>query len=570
MDAETNVARAIAAARVGSHAEVLASLLAAWREVRAPELATLIEAASRIAARDRAPITGRSQRALHAAWVDIDAARDPADVDRLVATLGHGNLTQANERIGRLALRPPDPRVAAGLEALIASPPSVAFVKGTSTPLWDAVCAELARIADPRTRTIHERLAWLAHDRAASPFDAGTKRARNTKAIAKVAQAIPPAPELSPALRARCDELAAVLRAVPAPADRGAELLAKIHDDPHDLATRAVYADWLTSNGDPRGEFIALQLARAETPIPLPAVGWREREPSISARERALHRTHQSVWTGRLGPLLEHALFERGFPARGRLAPSVTLRALAIPEAATLSHLGVNTDDEADGQLLAHRPFHGLVFVAGLGWNAFAGLAMGTASGARVYTRPAIRALEISDDDALPRGFEFLETDWPLEQLALRTGRQDSPRPADAEVLQFMRTRLVRQLKTLWVGYQARNDRAFVRGFVESEIRLLELDTWSYAFDLFVERDDAGAPRTRIAVRYDSHPSNRASTVPLLRERAATWPRELVDSLVVELDERYAKLAPDEHANILAAMAAFAGDVEVIGLSSVP
>jgi hypothetical protein len=126
-------------------------------------------------------------------------------------------------------------------------------------------------------------------------------------------------------------------------------------------------------------------------------------------------------------------------------------------------------------------------------------------------------------------------------------------------VLAFMRTPLVRRLRALRVAFNLRDDRSFVRGFIESEIQRLELDTWSYIFDITVERDN-GAPRTRISVRYDTYAQNRVATVPSLRARAATWPRELVDVAIVEIDPRY---PPDERAQILAATEAFAAELEV-------
>jgi uncharacterized protein (TIGR02996 family) len=41
------------------------------------------------------------------------------------------------------------------------------------------------------------------------------------------------------------------------------KLLAEVYASPDDDAPRLVYADWLQERDDPRGEFIALQIARA-------------------------------------------------------------------------------------------------------------------------------------------------------------------------------------------------------------------------------------------------------------------------------------------------------------------
>ena len=56
------------------------------------------------------------------------------------------------------------------------------------------------------------------------------------------------------------------------------ELLAEIYAAPDDDAPRLVYADWLQERGDPRGEFIALQLERARGKA---RSGGRQREDAL-------------------------------------------------------------------------------------------------------------------------------------------------------------------------------------------------------------------------------------------------------------------------------------------------
>jgi uncharacterized protein (TIGR02996 family) len=540
------LAGAIAAARTRAFGEVLVHLLAAWRETRAPELAGLIDQVS--ARADRPPITGHSQRALHAAWLAVHEANDPLDLDRLLATLAHGNLTMARERIASLATLPPDPRIAARFEAMIASPPSVAFVKSSSLAMWNSLFAELARIADPRTRTIHERLAWLAHERAPSPFDAGTLRARTSNAIARVAQAIAPALELSAAHHAQCDELAAILGATPTPADRGAALLAKIYEEPHDLDARAVYGDWLTEQGDPRGELIALQLSRGLLSHDLDASYGQRKLP---ARERVLLRTHHSVWVGPLGALLTDIVFERGFPYRGLIARNVTLDALAIPEISTVASLAVFTNDAEDGRKLASRAFHGLRGVIGIGWVAFEGLATAPA----ISAIRAVRVSRYTGEELLPARLDALSSAWPLERLHLQTSRDA---PETERVLAFMRTPLVRRLRALRTTNS--RPRAFVQGFIETEIARLEFDTVSNTFELGLDRDDNGMPRVRLVVRYDDHPYRR---VPAMASLAEGWPRDLLEVARLEVDAAFGTLAPAEREQILSAAKAFAAELEV-------
>ncbi|MEZ4241225.1 MAG: TIGR02996 domain-containing protein [Myxococcota bacterium] len=67
-----------------------------------------------------------------------------------------------------------------------------------------------------------------------------------------------------------------------------------IDDDPDDRHAYAVYADWLTERGDPRGELIDVQLALEDAPD----------RPDLLAREAALLEAHGDTWLGPLAPLL--------------------------------------------------------------------------------------------------------------------------------------------------------------------------------------------------------------------------------------------------------------------------
>lgn len=82
-----------------------------------------------------------------------------------------------------------------------------------------------------------------------------------------------------------------------------AELLAAIHAAPADDAPRLVYADALLEVGDPRGELILLQCARART------------DDAATPRERTLLRIHGRAWLGDAAELFVPAsvIYERGF-----------------------------------------------------------------------------------------------------------------------------------------------------------------------------------------------------------------------------------------------------------------
>src|SRR5262249_51579200 len=75
-------------------------------------------------------------------------------------------------------------------------------------------------------------------------------------------------------------------------------LEAALVENPDDLAAHAAYADFLQEQGDPRGEFIALQLA-LEDPGKSP-----EERQRLLERERELLQAHQREWLGDLAPAL--------------------------------------------------------------------------------------------------------------------------------------------------------------------------------------------------------------------------------------------------------------------------
>lgn len=65
-----------------------------------------------------------------------------------------------------------------------------------------------------------------------------------------------------------------------------------IRANPHDLATIAAYADWLAERGDPRGEFMQVQIALENEGLPT-----AERK-KLQARETELLQAHEKEWVG--------------------------------------------------------------------------------------------------------------------------------------------------------------------------------------------------------------------------------------------------------------------------------
>jgi len=89
------------------------------------------------------------------------------------------------------------------------------------------------------------------------------------------------------------------------------DLFAAVYAEPDSDEPRVVLADYLIEQGDPRGEFIAKQLAGDD------------------AGAEALLATHGRVWLGSLRPFTHRAQFRRGFPARLELGV-ITSRAIGV------------------------------------------------------------------------------------------------------------------------------------------------------------------------------------------------------------------------------------------------
>src|SRR5262249_42799596 len=71
-----------------------------------------------------------------------------------------------------------------------------------------------------------------------------------------------------------------------------------IFANPDDMGAHAAYADWLIEQGDPRGEFIQVQLALEDPKKPA-----KERK-ELQKREKELLEKHEREWLGDLAPRL--------------------------------------------------------------------------------------------------------------------------------------------------------------------------------------------------------------------------------------------------------------------------
>jgi uncharacterized protein (TIGR02996 family) len=87
----------------------------------------------------------------------------------------------------------------------------------------------------------------------------------------------------------------------------GAGLLEAVLATPDDDGPRLVYADWLTEQGDPRGELIAIQCARSRLDSDAPE------QKLLEEREWTLLSLHEEEWRNALGKDVLSVKFRRGF-----------------------------------------------------------------------------------------------------------------------------------------------------------------------------------------------------------------------------------------------------------------
>jgi uncharacterized protein (TIGR02996 family) len=283
--------------------EVLGSLLAAWRTHHHPAIAELVDAAAtRAIARTPPRKPAGTLAEQHAQWMANVREHRPIDLAWLFDNFAPPRGDLALARIVALATWPDDPRVVIGLCELCRIKPLV-----TQNRLWTRVFAQIrARLARHALPLLRE----LAAGRSVTAFD---QRLHSRLALhVHAAEALPELPEPDAALVAK---IASALDLRGARASRRTidDLLREVWAAPNDDGPRHVLADWLTERSDPRGELIALQLARAR----------RTADAAAMRRERALLDQHGRSWLGPLEPVVitsSFVAFERGFLSRCEVA----------------------------------------------------------------------------------------------------------------------------------------------------------------------------------------------------------------------------------------------------------
>ncbi|MEZ4318809.1 MAG: TIGR02996 domain-containing protein [Myxococcota bacterium] len=297
------------AADAGDWHTALRLALETWRESPHPVVAEVVLELDRNLAFDGPRAQSRADFDL--AWHQVAKTGDPAGVGWLARTVSD-KLPMATERFAAfregylqrkyaawfsrlavLATFPPDPRIAAGMQAVLERSrlsvgwraevdvvygPALALLERSmdaGTPVWAAALAERPQSSQTSVRD------WLAV----------TLRALRS-------------PDPEPL------ELPAVWESMRPRAERGLatanEILAAVRADPTDLGLRQVYADVLQELGDPLGTFIALQLRG---------------DDDAEKKARTLFRKHGSEWLGTdLSRTLTGVELRDGFLDRASLA----------------------------------------------------------------------------------------------------------------------------------------------------------------------------------------------------------------------------------------------------------
>lgn len=276
-----------------------------WRETRAPEVAHLVDRRSPRLARPLFP-KAASFELKRTRWLSLAKAVSGEVLATLLDALHDGDSDAVAERLALVATWPSDPRITLTVGRLWEQP---SHLNVSTLHLW----RELSRLTVARGDA--HLLARLDALVALGPGWVGIFRPHMRPYIApllaQTRAALAEVVARQPARALTAEERARLLDAAPPPGK--AEALAAVWAQPDALEPRLVYADMLSAEGDPRGEFIALQCAPART-------------PAQTRRMAALARAHGAGWAGPLGRVAVVDAFERGFPAeltltaRSRLA----------------------------------------------------------------------------------------------------------------------------------------------------------------------------------------------------------------------------------------------------------
>ena len=228
------------------------------------------------------------------------------------------------------ALGPDDPRLAPAILRLLVR---TRLTGRASRPFWTilfrAVFGQLHRGAAAAIAEV---------DAAELAGDFGDYVEGKLHTLRRRIATLAPEPPLDAATRALVDAIGAKLEI------EATKQAARSHDDfLHDIWASPlddeVFADWLITHNDPRGEFIMLQLTRRR----------RGLDAAAQKREAALLREHARTWIGPLEPAVDRKQFrfEGGFLYACRINPrGMTAPLLEHPAWSTVREYVLEGADE--------------------------------------------------------------------------------------------------------------------------------------------------------------------------------------------------------------------------------
>ncbi|MBK8937952.1 MAG: TIGR02996 domain-containing protein [Polyangiaceae bacterium] len=270
------------------------------------------------------PIPLRPRHALHAAWLDLAASRSLEALPALLEHFGSGAGTDICARALALLELPRDRRVAAAVVDLLKYPP---VSPRPENPLFLALALLAAAHGDKSdARGLKDLFEAVPSLEWIKTLFLSTKAGKTVDkpSAAGPAPKGPAKPKLGTAASTPTSERT---------------FLEWIADAPEDLERRAVFADWLSGRGDPRGEYIALALAASKEPP----------TPARARRLAALERQHLRVWLRSLDRCLlpRHTRLDNGFLSRAFLSLEKLVPKATDPLLATIEDLAVSGREDA-------------------------------------------------------------------------------------------------------------------------------------------------------------------------------------------------------------------------------
>lgn len=311
-------------------AETVRAVCAAWAYVPSSRLSKLAAALTRRL--NVEPVPGANQPEREQAWHALAMSDAPDVLPRLLATPWSKQARDAQERLNVLMSRfGPDPRIAT---ALLELDTGSRYPTGAGHRFWGNVYRLLLRWGSAEAADRIPRDARAFPD--SSPWAGRRFVSIFEPIVVEWNERWPEEPELADDAIA----LIARLEARLAPQQRLAtELLAAVHAAPHEDGPRLVFADALAEQGDPRGEFIAMQFAHARGELPM---GERER------MQRLLNASGRSWHDGLDTQVAPLSVFHKGFAHEVRMAtraPDAGIPAWRLVESLDVAAIATSLSD---------------------------------------------------------------------------------------------------------------------------------------------------------------------------------------------------------------------------------